>query len=197
MKLGQKIVVMTLSAIAVSVVACIFVQSRVIKEQGIELTRDTMRAAIVEAENVRDTISGLGSRGAFDSDKLLAEYKASGDLRGSTFYHTIPVVAAWEAIQKVADENGWKFRVPKNDARNEKNTPTEEEKKILALLERGDVPEYFEVDRKNNRVLLARPIKLSADCLSCHGDPANSPTKDGKDILGFQMENWREGEVHG
>ena len=197
MKLGQKIVVMALSAIAVSVVACVFVQSRVIKDQGIELMRDTMRAAIVEAENVRSTISGLGSRSAFNSEQLLAEYKASGDLRGSTLYRTIPVVAAWDAIQKVADENGWKFRVPKNDARNEKNTPTEAEKKILALLERGDVPEYFEVDRKNNRVLLARPIKLTADCLSCHGDPANSPTKDGKDILGFQMENWREGEVHG
>jgi len=38
---------------------------------------------------------------------------------------------------------------------------------------------------------------LTQDCLVCHGDPANSPTHDGKDALGFPMEGWREGEVHG
>ena len=33
--------------------------------------------------------------------------------------------------------------------------------------------------------------------MSCHGDPATSPTKDGKDIVGFPMENWKVGDVHG
>ncbi len=43
----------------------------------------------------------------------------------------------------------------------------------------------------------SKPITLSRDCLSCHGDPATSPTGDGKDMLGFKMENWNAGEVHG
>jgi methyl-accepting chemotaxis protein len=197
MKLGNKIVSIALAAIAVSVAAGLLVQNKVIHAQGIRLTRDTMRASIVEAENVRDTISTLGTAGAFNRPKLLAEYKASGDLRGSTLYKTIPVVAAWEAIQKVADENKWDFRVPKNNARNEKNNPTPEEARILAILERGDAPEYFHVDTGRNLIIYARPIKLSADCLACHGDPKNSPTGDGLDILGFKMENWKEGEVHG
>ncbi len=197
MKLGNKIISIALAGITVSVVAGLFVQSKVIRDQGIDLTRETMRAAIIEAENVRGTISKLGSAGAFDRPKLLAEYRKSGDLRGSTLYTTIPVVAAWNAIQTVADENKWDFRVPKNSARNEKNTPTPKEGQILALLEKGDLPEYFEVDEANNKILLARPIRLTADCLSCHGDPKNSPTGDGKDVLGFRMENWREGEVHG
>jgi methyl-accepting chemotaxis protein len=197
MKLGSKIVSIALAAISVSVLAGLVVQSRVIRDQGVTLTRETMRAAIVEAENVRGTISHLNVNGAFDREKLLAEYRRSGDLRGSTLYQTIPVVAAWNAIQQVADDNGWEFRVPKNNARNEKNTPTPDESRILALLEKGDVPEYFSIDEKANNLVLARPIRLTADCLSCHGDPANSPTKDGKDVLGFRMENWREGEVHG
>jgi methyl-accepting chemotaxis protein len=197
MKLGHKIVLIALLAIAVSMVASLFIQNKVIHDQGIQLTRDTMRAAIIEAENVRGTISGLGQNGAFDRTKLLAEYKQSGDLRGSTLYQTIPVVAAWNAIQKVADEYKWEFRVPKNEARNEKNNPTPEEAKILQILEKGDVDEYFAVDTAANKLILARPIKLSADCLTCHGDPKNSPTGDGKDILGFRMENWRVGEVHG
>ncbi len=197
MKLGNKIVAIALSAIAVSVIASLLVQSRVIRDQGIDLTRETMRAAIVEAENVRGTISHLNINGAFDREKLLADYRRSGDLRGSTLYQTIPVVAAWNAIQQVADDNGWEFRVPKNNARNEKNLPTPAEARILALLEKGDVPEYFAVDPQANQIILARPIRLTADCLSCHGDPARSPTGDGKDVLGFRMENWREGEVHG
>ena len=197
MKIGTQILLIAFAAISATVAAGLAIQSRIIRDQGIELTRDAMRAAIVEAENVRGTISGLGQSGAFDREKLLADYRRSGDLRGSTLYQTIPVVAAWNAIQKVADENGWKFRVPKNEARNEKNTPDADEARILELLERGDTPEYFAVDRAANKLVLARPIRLSADCLACHGDPARSPTGDGKDILGFRMENWREGEVHG
>ncbi len=184
-------------AITVSVAVGLLVQSRVIHEQGIKLTRETMRAAIVEAENVRGTISKLNTSGAFDRDKLIAKYKASGDLRGSTLYKTIPVVAAWDAIQKVADENQWTFRVPKHHARNERNTPTQEESAIIDILERGDVSEYFKVDPSANSIIYARPIKLTADCLACHGDPKTSPSGDGLDILGFKMENWKEGEVHG
>jgi methyl-accepting chemotaxis protein len=197
MKLGNKIVAISITAIVVSITAGLLVQNHVIHKQGVELTLDTMRAAILEAENVRGTISTLGTKGAFDTAKLLAEYKATEDLRNSTIYKTIPVVAAWDAIQKVADENNWTFRVPKNDARNEKNNPTSVEKEILAILERGDVPEYIHVDRKENELIYARPIKLTQDCLTCHGDPKNSPTGDGLDLVGFKMENWNEGEVHG
>jgi methyl-accepting chemotaxis protein len=37
---------------------------------------------------------------------------------------------------------------------------------------------------------------LSADCLVCHGNPANCPASDGKDMLGFRMEAWHEGDQH-
>jgi methyl-accepting chemotaxis protein len=107
------------------------------------------------------------------------------------------VVAAWTAIQKVADQEGYEFRVPKNQARNSKNTPTADEVAILAELEKGTTEEYFKVDASTNSIIFARPIKLTADCLACHGDPKTSPTGDGKDILGFAMENWQAGEVHG
>jgi methyl-accepting chemotaxis protein len=197
MKIGTKIVSISLLAIAASVTTGLFIQHRVIHRQGVELTRQTLRSAIVEAENVRGSISLLGVKGAFDREKLLAEYQQSGDLRGSTLYQTIPVVAAWSAIEATAKENNWEFRIPKHQARNEKNLPTPDEEGILAFLQDGHQEEYFAVDKEKNQIVLARPIRLSADCLACHGDPKNSPTGDGKDILGFPMENWKEGEVHG
>ena len=197
MKLGNKVMVAALGAVCLSVVVGLLVQRKVIEQQGVELTRRTMRSAVLEAESVRQSISALGQRGAFDRPALLAEYHQSGDLRGSSLYQTIPVVAAWTALEKVAAQEGYEFRIPKKQARNKKNDPTPEEERILELLEKGDVEEFFQVDRAQQKLIYARPIKLTQDCLVCHGDPATSPTKDGKDMVGFPMENWKAGEVHG
>ena len=197
MKIGSKIIAAVLAAIAVTVTVALVVQQNIIRRQGVDLTIDTMRAAVVEAENVRESISTLNNDGAFDRAKLLAEYQASGDLRESTIYRTIPVVAAWEAIAKAAAQSGFEFRVPKHQARNPKNNPTPAEAEILRVLEPGNLAEYIQVDPAANRIVYARPIKLTRDCLACHGDPATSPNHDGKDIVGFAMENWQAGEVHG
>jgi methyl-accepting chemotaxis protein len=183
--------------VALSVAVALWVQKIVIEKQGVALTLDTMRTAIAGAESVRAGMSQLGERGAFDRQKLLAEYRASGDLRRSTLYRTIPIVATWEAIERAAKEQGFEFRIPKNQARNPKNNPQPAEREILDVLEKQGLPEYVKVDRSANTVIYARPIKLTADCLHCHGDPANSPTHDGKDIVGLPMENWKTGEVHG
>jgi methyl-accepting chemotaxis protein len=197
MKLGTKIITAALAAVGLSVVAGLLVQRGIIHRQGVDLTRDTMRAAVVEAENVRESISALNKRNAFDQTALLAEYKKSGDLRGSTIYSTIPVVAAWKAIETVAQKEGYDFRVPKRQARNPKNNPTPEEEVILDFFEDGKQEEFFKVDRNRNEIVYARPIVLTGDCLACHGDPKHSATGDGKDIVGFPMENWKAGEVHG
>lgn len=197
MKLGSKIILAALGAVFVSVAVGLLVQRQVIRNQGINMTRDTMRVAILQAENTRESISALNRAGAFDRNSLIAEYKKNGDLRSSALYKTVPVVAAWNAIEETAQKEQFEFRVPKNQARNPKNTPTAEESEILAQMEKGGLKEYFKVDEVNNSIVYASPIVLSGDCLACHGDPKNSPTGDGKDILGFQMENWKAGEVHG
>lgn len=197
MNLGTKVIVAAIAAVSATAAVALTVQKYVIERQGIDLTVGTMRAAVLEAENVRESISRLGQRGAFDQKKLIEEFNASGDLKNSTLYDTIPVVAAWEAIEKVAQQEGFEFRVPKNQARNPKNTPTAEEQEILKTLEAGNVREFLKIDRKANKIVFARPIKLSQDCLVCHGDPATSPTADGRDVAGFPMENWKAGEIHG
>lgn len=197
MKLGTKITLAAVAAIVATVSVTLYIQKHSIEDQGVHMLRETMHSTLAEAENVRASISLLGSGGAFDRARLLAEYKATGDLRGSTLYNTIPVVAAWKAAEKAAAELGFEFRVPKHQARNPKNNPTPAEAAILEKFEKENIEEYFVADRATNTIILARPIKLTADCLACHGDPATSPTKDGKDILGFAMENWRTGEIHG
>lgn len=197
MKIANKILFAALGTIAVTVTVSLVIQHRVIREQGIERIRNSMRTAVLEAENVRDGVSRLGEGGAFNHTKLMEEYRQTGDLRNSTLYRTIPVVAAWQAIEKVAKEENYEFRIPKNSARNPKNTPRPEEIPILAELEKGPNAEYFKIDDQAGTITYARAIKLSSDCLACHGDPATSKTGDGKDPVGFAMENWKAGEVHG
>jgi methyl-accepting chemotaxis protein len=195
--LGTKIVAGVVVALTLTAGVSLLVQRTVIREQGVAMTKQAMRNAVLEAESVRNTIGDLNAGGAFDTPKLMEEVDSGVPLRETQLYQTIPVVAAWTAIGKLAEEEGYEFRVPKFQARNPENEPTPAEAAILHALESGDVDEYYAIDEEANQIVYARPIKLTQDCLACHGDPANSPTGDGRDILGYPMENWNVGEVHG
>ncbi|HAM70889.1 MAG TPA: chemotaxis protein [Verrucomicrobiales bacterium] len=197
MKLSARIVLGVVAAVVVSLVCSLLVQRHIIRDQGIKLIAGSMRNVILEAETVRQSFSALNEGKAFDAHRLAEQIKGGTALRDSLQYQTVPVVAAWKAIGEVARQEGYEFRVPKNQARNPKNTPTPEEAQILAKLEKKEITEYLAVDKERNQIVLARPIVLSADCLQCHGDPKTSPTKDGNDYLGYPMEDWKTGEVHG
>ncbi|HHT9119170.1 MAG TPA: Tll0287-like domain-containing protein [Candidatus Hypogeohydataceae bacterium YC41] len=41
------------------------------------------------------------------------------------------------------------------------------------------------------------PLYINELCQKCHGDPATSPTRDGKDITGAYMENYKVGDLRG
>jgi methyl-accepting chemotaxis protein len=197
MTVSRKIILVSSASVALSTVVALFVQSMALHSQGIELTRNTMRASVVAAESMRASISSLRARNSFDDAAIVQEAKSAADFRQTRLYDTVPVVAAWKSIEKVAQQEGFEFRVPKRHARNSRNEPTGPESAILDFLEKSGQEEYFMADRAANLIVYARPIRLTQDCLTCHGDPANSPTRDGKDVLGFPMENWREGEIHG
>ena len=162
-----------------------------------------MRNILVTAENTRESMSGLRKARAFDEEGMQKELQArGGGLRESSFYATIPVVAAWKSVEKAAAQEGYEFRIAAEHPRNVRHTPEEGERKILELFEAeagkgGGRKEYFALDRERDEIVYARPVVLSQDCLVCHGDPAKSRTGDGKDPLGMTMEGWREGQIHG
>ncbi|MEI8196330.1 MAG: DUF3365 domain-containing protein, partial [Phycisphaerae bacterium] len=197
MKLGTKIIFAGVVAVALATGVGLVIQRSVIRVQGIEMTHETMRNTVLEAENVRKSVSKLGMMGALDQDKMVKEAQTATDLRATALYQTIPVVAAWNAIDEVAKNQGYEFRIAKPQARNPKNLPSADEQIILDTMEKQRLEEYFKVDQANNQIVYARPIVLTQDCMKCHGDPATSPTHDGRDIAGFTMENWKAGEVHG
>ena len=195
--LGTKIVLVAVGSVVITASAGLVIQRSVIRHQGIELIRDTMRATILGAENTRRSVSVMRGAAMFDEAKLKAEAGRTSDYRQTSLYKTVPVVAAWDSITEVAREQGYEFRVPAHNPRNAKNAPRADEERILTLIEQKRLPEYFYVDEQANEILFARPIVLTGDCMVCHGEPSSSATNDGKDMLGFRMEGWHEGDRHG
>ena len=45
--------------------------------------------------------------------------------------------------------------------------------------------------------MLAQAVRIKPSCLTCHGNPANSPNGDGRDYLGLTMENMKVGDLAG
>ena len=180
----------------ITAVAGLAIQRSVIREQGIELARQAMRGVILSAENTRDSVAVMNTGGAFDRRSLLDELRHSTDLRSTRLYGTIPVVAAWRAIEHVAAKEGYNFRVPSHDPRNPKNAPTPDEEIILRQLSDGKLEDYFAVDPQANEMVYARPIHLGSECMICHGTPS-AANKTGKDMVGYRMEGWHSGEIHG
>ena len=74
--------------------------------------------------------------------------------------------------------------------RNPANEPKGIQIEALKKLESGELPEYIKSDGRS--VYYFRPIKLTADCLYCHGEPAGTI-----DPVGGVKEGWKVGEVHG
>jgi len=192
-----KITLVAMGSVLATAAAGMLSERSVVRQQGIESIRETMRATILSAENTRQSISAMRAAHVFDDSGLAKDLAAAADFRQTAVYKTVPVVSAWNSIAEVARQEGYEFRVPAHHPRNPNNTPRFDEEPILRLLESEGLPEMFRIDDKANEILYARPIVLSADCLSCHGDPSSSPAKNGKDMLGFAMEGWKEGYRHG
>jgi methyl-accepting chemotaxis protein len=102
----------------------------------------------------------------------------------------VPVITAIQVAEDKAREAGYTFRVPKMSPRNPKNTPTSLEQKVLAELKNNNLPEKIIIEKDQIRYF--KPIRLTGECLFCHGDPKGTA-----DVTGAAKEGWETGEIHG
>ena len=155
---------------------------------------DKARSICTMGEAMREYMADNWERQLYDKDYL------KKDIKGK-FVYSVPVFSSLITMQKKAEELGYTFRVPKEYPRNKANIPTPLEQKVLDEIKTKNLPEYFLLDYKNNVLRYFRPVRLTKDCLICHGDPAQSKAlwgrDDGKDPTGGTMEGWKAGEVHG
>jgi methyl-accepting chemotaxis protein len=107
----------------------------------------------------------------------------------------IPVVVAWSIAREYAESQGMKFSTPSLAPRNPKNTPDKFEAEALqAFMQNPELTEYYHRDTVEGRTVMryAQPVRLTQDCLFCHGDPAGA-----KDPFGYAKEGMKAGDLRG
>ncbi|MBG0789803.1 MAG: DUF3365 domain-containing protein [Desulfovibrionaceae bacterium] len=169
---GPAIVALVLSAHQIS-------QLKIDAEEGLV---EQSRAIVYMAESAREEMAKkieMGLTIPFDRidtpEKLL---------------EAIPVITAINMAKRKAGELDYKFRVPKVAPRNPANKPTPLEKEVLDEFKAGNLTE--KIITEHHQIRYFRPIRLTRECLYCHGD-----NKGDLDPTGGVKEGWKEGEIHG
>ena len=165
-----------------------------------------MQSTLDQAERMRTKMELLHGQQALDMKALAAREKTANGgkplkdiYEKTTLFETIPVASAWGPIKEVAKQNNLKFFTPTapgivaRNTKNENNRGFEEIFKAFTT----NATEVFHYDSSQSELVLARPVRLTQNCLICHGDPKNSPTGDGLDYVGLPMENMKVGDLKG
>jgi len=183
--LKAKVLVITLGSILLVnfLIARLYVTD--ITKQAVVAIEEKSRAVVLTTEATRQAMAERIKSGVITDLQQLAR---EGDR--AKLLQAVPIITAIEVASANAAAGNYQFRVPKFQPRNPANTPQGIEVDVLHKLESGTLPEYVVQDASTIRYF--RPIKLSEECLLCHGDPAGSA-----DPVGGIREGWKVGEVHG
>jgi len=134
-------------------------------------------------------------------DRMKLKYKPGetmSDEDKEAVLKQVPIVAAMKIGAKDADKDNYEFRIFSDEPRKEINKADSKEMVVFnKFLNNEALTEY--IDDNDSFITVYRPVRLKKDhgCMTCHGDPQTSPWNNGKDVLGYKMENWPDNKLHG
>jgi methyl-accepting chemotaxis protein len=185
LSLKAKVLGMALFGIVIIALIIASLYIRDIGKQAQSAILEKSRAIVFTVEASREAMAEKLAAGVITNLETLA---AQGDR--SKLLAAVPIITAIDVASRNAKAGNYEFRVPKFSPRNPANEPVGVEIDILKELEKGQLEEYVLVERDQIRYF--KPIKLTQECMLCHGDPAGS-----RDPVGGVREGWRVGEVRG
>lgn len=165
------------------IIAALFAWQRVedMRSSAIKNIEDKSKAIVLMAEATRNQMARKLELGII---------KPLDEIEPSRVIEAVPVVTALQTAAVNAEKAGYSFRAPKVSPRNPQNTPTPDELEILKELKRDNLTDKIIISEKEIRYF--KPIKLTQDCLFCHGEPKGT-----KDPTGGTREGWEVGQIHG
>ncbi|MGA1237471.1 MAG: methyl-accepting chemotaxis protein [Limisphaerales bacterium] len=198
LNLRTKIIVMVLAGFVALAVALNVLSLRHARQQAVDLYKEKAASIILAAQASREEMAEKWQDGVFTKETLRA-WADEGKV--DLVVASVPVVTAWKVTMAKAKEGGYEFRVPKFEPRNDKNTPDEIEAEVLRKFENEKLESFSMIDEELNAIRYFHPIRLTPECMLCHGDPATSMeiwgNDRGEDPTGAKMENWKVGDVRG
>jgi len=105
----------------------------------------------------------------------------------------VPVVVAWSVAQAYVEKEGMKFRTPSLKPRDPKNQPSEFERRALEAFDKdSSLKEFSERTNESGQEVMrfAEPVRITEDCLVCHGFPIGE-----KDPFGYPKEGMKVGDL--
>lgn len=96
--------------------------------------------------------------------------------------------------------DNYKFRIFSDAPRRDEHKANAEEMEILKTFEQDPfMNQMIQRAPDGKTISMTRPIRIQEKqgCLLCHGHPSTSPYNNGKDILGYPMEDLKNGTLRG
>ena len=181
MKLTGKIIGSIVITLALTSAISFWITQRRINQQAEDAFRDKVRQ-----------ITGMASATRVWFSSNLSTFVPDGNFKQ---LNQVPVVAAWSVAQQYAQEQGMTFHTPSLHPRDPKNAPDALERHALeAFQSDSTLKEYSErgVEDGKDVMRYAQPIRLTEDCLLCHGDSVGE-----KDPFGYPKEGNKAGDLRG
>lgn len=199
LKISQKSLFCLIATSVVLSVGLLFLFTSMMKKNATDDATMSARRVVDLAESVRQQMTDKWHAGLFDTESM-KEWSDAGE--ADKVLAAVPIVTAWQTLMDRAEEGGYELYTPKLNPRNDKNTPDPvAEQALLAFQADSKMAEYEHFDSAANQIRYFRPIRLTQDCLICHGDPKTSVALwgngDGIDPTGYVMENKKVGDLHG
>ncbi|MDX2114008.1 MAG: methyl-accepting chemotaxis protein [Planctomycetota bacterium] len=209
--MSARVIAATTALLLAVALVNIWAMVRVYRDDAMNAMVDRGATLAAVAASAQEHASDLINAGVIDMESLSADARAkmqSGQgYRDTAFFHAVPVVAGWEAAQRAVAGQDVEFRTPAFHARNPLNKPAPgsiTERLLNQLTQAGaEGDTVWALDDTGSTLHYMRAIRLDESCMKCHGDPEkyDSPTAegavDGLDSLGFRMEGWQPGDIHG
>ncbi|MBU6155043.1 MAG: methyl-accepting chemotaxis protein [Bdellovibrionales bacterium] len=194
-----------LLTIALACVICtasaIFVSSGKLKENGENALVEKSRAILSRLEVGAGYVAQMDTLGNVVEETLkkFPDGKISDEQKLKVL-KSVPIFAAFQIGEINSAQENYKFRVASDAPRNKDHQSTPEETAIINSFRTDpSKKEHVETTEDGKFIKVSRPVRISEKqgCLTCHGAPATSPWKNGKDILGYAMEDMKDGDLRG
>jgi methyl-accepting chemotaxis protein len=200
--IGVKVVAITMSALTLIAVGLLIAFHASERQSEIEQEIEHSRTLLSVSESIQENVLAKWKQGIFSVELLKNMAQLNNERTKPSILITVPVANAWEMLRLKSKEGGFRFKAPRVAARNPANEADDIDKQALQFFEAApDRSDYNYVDDEKGELHVFRAVRLSSQCELCHGNPATSAAlwgnTEGKDILGYKMENKRAGDLHG
>jgi methyl-accepting chemotaxis protein len=180
-RLSGKIVGTIVLVLSVTSLISFWVTQRRINHQAEDAFRDKIRH-----------ITGMASETQLWFSSNLATLVPDGKFRDLS---QVPVVAGWSVAEEYANKNQMTFHTPSLTPRDPKNKPDDFERRALEMFQSDpSLKEFSERQSVDGKEFMryARPVRITQDCLVCHGDPVGQIGP-----FGYAKEGMKVGDLRG